>query len=174
MKIVVIGGAGLTGSKLVCSYRTTGDSAPGERAGLGANSRPWGSDFWLARYAVNMIHLVYSGFALDHPESVRTMNAALDKHIVPQLGHLPTDQATGRRVQESFAYVKSHTYERRAKAGRLVKRPKLSHSTVKTIVKAVKTRIRQAGMGRLRAQANRCCNHQHKMLQTINLESARP
>ena len=59
-------------------------------------------------------------------------------HLLPALGDLPLSAVDEQRVQELIGRLKKTVFERKRRDGTVVKRYKLSYSTVRNIVKIVK------------------------------------
>jgi integrase len=74
----------------------------------------------------------------SRPHTIRTMESALAKHILPRFGSLPLDAITETAVQEFAADLKQTTFQRHRKNGSLIKRYKLSRKSILEIVDLVK------------------------------------
>lgn len=74
----------------------------------------------------------------SRPKTIRTMESALTKHILPRFGSLPLDSITETAVQEFAADLKQTTFERRRKNGTLLKCFKLSRKSILEIIDLVK------------------------------------
>jgi integrase len=77
-------------------------------------------------------------FIEGRPGYIHGVQSHLRVHILPSFGDLPLAEVTEERVQEFIGYLKRTTFERRRKDGSLIKRYKLSYSTVRNIVKTIK------------------------------------
>jgi integrase len=70
--------------------------------------------------------------------TIRTMESALTKHILPRFGSLPLDAVTETAVQEFAADLKKTTFERRRKDGTLIKTYSLSRKSIIEIIDLLK------------------------------------
>ena len=74
----------------------------------------------------------------SRPHTIRTMESALARHILPRFGSFPLDNITETAVQEFAADLKQATFERRRKNRTLIKRYKLSRKSILEIIDLVK------------------------------------
>jgi integrase len=72
------------------------------------------------------------------PHSIRTMESALAKHILPRFSSLPLDAVDETAVQEFAAELRQTTFERRSKKGKLIKTYKLSRKSIMNIIDYIK------------------------------------